>query len=393
MKFRKMMSAMIQAVLFCAAGAMLGIADTAFAAADRVQAVVDETVRPLMTEKQIPGMAVGVVVDGKAHVFNYGVASKESGRPVTNATLFELGSVSKTFTATLASLAEVDKQLSLSDKVETYLPPLRGSDFGKVRLLDLGAHTVGGLPLQVPDDVHDEAELISYLKHWHAAHAPGTFRTYSNISIGTLGILTANRLQQDSTSLMEGRLFPGLGLKNTFIDVPAAREADYAQGYTAAGKPIRMKMEVVGREAYGVKSTAGDLLHFMQGNMKLIPLEASLQRAVTQTHTGYFQAGPMTQDLIWEQYPYPVALKTLLTGNGPAMLFKGMKVTEIRPPEAPRDDVWINKTGSTNGFSSYVAFVPAKRMGIVILANRSYPIEDRVAAAYRILTALDGAGQ
>ncbi|NHH83275.1 class C beta-lactamase [Burkholderia gladioli] len=393
MKFRKMMSAMIQAVLFCAAGAMLGIADTAFAAADRVQAVVDETIRPLMTEKQIPGMAVGVVVDGKAHVFNYGVASKESGRPVTNATLFELGSVSKTFTATLASLAEVDKQLSLSDKVETYLPPLRGSDFGKVRLLDLGAHTVGGLPLQVPDDVHDEAELISYLKHWHAAHAPGTFRTYSNISIGTLGILTANRLQQDSTSLMEGRLFPGLGLKNTFIDVPAAREADYAQGYTAAGKPIRMKMEVVGREAYGVKSTAGDLLHFMQGNMKLIPLEASLQRAVTQTHTGYFQDGPMTQDLIWEQYPYPVALKTLLTGNGPAMLFKGMKVTEIRPPEAPRDDVWINKTGSTNGFSSYVAFVPAKRMGIVILANRSYPIEDRVAAAYRILTALDGAGQ
>lgn len=393
MKFSKMMPAMTQAVLFCAVGAMLGIADTAFAAADRVQAVVDETIRPLMTEKQIPGMAVGVVVDGKAHVFNYGVASKESGRPVTNATLFELGSVSKTFTATLASLAEVDKQLSLSDKVETYLPPLRGSDFGKVRLLDLGAHTVGGLPLQVPDDVRDEAELISYLKHWHAAHAPGTFRTYSNISIGTLGILTANRLQQDSTSLMEGRLFPGLGLKNTFIDVPAAREADYAQGYTAAGKPIRMKMEVVGREAYGVKSTAGDLLHFMQGNMKLIPLEASLQRAVTQTHTGYFQAGPMTQDLIWEQYPYPVALKTLLTGNGPAMLFKGMKVTEIRPPEAPRDDVWINKTGSTNGFSSYVAFVPAKRMGIVILANRSYPIEDRVAAAYRILTALDGAGQ
>nr|WP_025097393.1 class C beta-lactamase [Burkholderia sp. A1] len=393
MKFSKMMPAMTQAVLFCAAGAMLGIADTAFAAADRVQAVVDETIRPLMTEKQIPGMAVGVVVDGKAHVFNYGVASKESGRPVTNATLFELGSVSKTFTATLASLAEVDKQLSLSDKVETYLPPLSGSDFGKVRLLDLGTHTAGGLPIQVPDDVHDEAELISYLKHWHAAHAPGTFRTYSNISIGTLGILTANRLQQDSTSLMEGRLFPGLGLKNTFIDVPAAREADYAQGYTAAGKPIRMKMEVVGREAYGVKSTAGDLLHFMQGNMKLIPLEASLQRAVTQTHTGYFQAGPMTQDLIWEQYPYPVALKTLLTGNGPAMIFKGMKVTEIRPPEAPRDDVWINKTGSTNGFSSYVAFVPAKRMGIVILANRSYPIEDRVAAAYRILTALDGAGQ
>nr|WP_310639128.1 hypothetical protein [Burkholderia gladioli] len=50
MKFSKMMPAMTQAALFCAAGAMLGIADTAFAAADRVQAVVDETIRPLMTE-------------------------------------------------------------------------------------------------------------------------------------------------------------------------------------------------------------------------------------------------------------------------------------------------------------------------------------------------------
>jgi CubicO group peptidase (beta-lactamase class C family) len=51
--------------------------------------------------------------------------------------------------------------------------------------------------------------------------------------------------------------------------------------------------------------------------------------------------------------------------------------------------VLINKTGSTNGFSGYVAFVPAKKIGIVILANKSYPIDQRVTAAYRILTRLD----
>jgi len=96
----------------------------------------------------------------------------------------------------------------------------------------------------------------------------------------------------------------------------------------------------------------------------------------------------MTQDLIWEQYPYPVDLKILLEGNSPAMIFKGVPVTKLTPPGEPRDDVWLNKTCSTSGFGAYVAFIPAKRLGLVILANKSYPIDERVTIAYQILTQL-----
>lgn len=359
--------------------------------ANNIQHAVDEAIQPMMAKNRIPGVAVGVIVDGKVQVFNYGVASLESRQPVGNNTLFELGSVSKTFTATLTSWAQVNHQLSLSDDVEKYLPELRGSQFGKLSLLNLGTHTPGVLPLQVPDEIGNDAQLMSWFKAWHATYKPGTYRTYTNPGIGTLGLITARAMGEDFTPLIEGRLFPALGLKNSFIDVPASRKADYAQGYTKDGKPIRLKGGELGAQAYGVKSTAGDMLHFIEANMDMLKLDTSLQRAIDDTHTSYFQAGPMTQDLIWEQYPYPVTLKTLLDGNSTSMALDATPVTQIDPPLAPKQDAWINKTGSTNGFGSYVAFVPARRVGIVILGNRNFPIPDRVEAAHRILMSLSGA--
>ena len=97
----------------------------------------------------------------------------------------------------------------------------------------------------------------------------------------------------------------------------------------------------------------------------------------------------MTQDLIWEQYPYPVELKRVLAGNSSQMINEATPVTQLSKPLPPQANVLINKTGSTNGFAAYVAFVPAKKMGVVILANKRYGIEERVTAAYEILTQLD----
>jgi beta-lactamase class C len=359
---------------------------------DGIRRTVDAAIRPVMAKDGINGVAVGIIAGGKPYIFNYGVASTETGKPVTRDTLFELGSISKTFTATLASYAQLSGDLSLSDKTSKYLPSLQGSQFGNVRLVNLGTHTPGGLPLQVPDDIHNNDELMQYFKTWRPSCAPGTCRTYTNPGIGTLGLITAKSMGQDFTPLMEQRMSPALGLKSSYIDVPEARMPDYAQGYRKDGAPTRMAPGVLSSEAYGIKTTAADMTRFMQANMNLIQLDAKLQRAITDTHTGYFKAGVLTQDLMWEQYPYPVALKTLLEGNSSAMLLKEAPAIEINPPLAPRQDVWINKTGTTNGFGAYVAFIPAKRLGIVILANKNFPIDERVTAAYQILTALADGG-
>lgn len=358
----------------------------AMADTDALTSVVDATIRPLMRTYDIPGMAVAITRNGEVQYFSYGVADKESGQAVTSETLFEIGSVSKTFTATLAALAQVEGRLSLEDKVSAHLPALRGTPFERISLLELGTYTAGGLPLQFPDAVSSRETMLDYYRHWQPSHAAGTHRLYSNPSIGLLGFLTASSLGAPFAELMESQVFQPLGLEHTFISVPPSHRQDYAAGYDRGGQPIRVGPGMLDAEAYGVKTNAGDLLRFVQANIRPERLEASLAQAIATTQTGYYRVGDMTQGLGWEFYPYPIELERLQAGNAPAML---LQAHATHPAQPIRGDILFNKTGSTNGFGAYVAFVPARDMGVVILANRGYPNADRVKAAHALLMAMD----
>lgn len=382
LKRRRMNTVLVTLLFAC-------VSSNAFAAdSGKLKAITDAAIKPIIEKNGIPGMAVAISVDGENHIFNYGVASKETGKPITSTTLFELGSISKTFTVTLSAFGETMGNLSLSGKVSEYLPSMKGKPFGDIVLMNLATHTGGGFPLHVPDEVKTERQLLDYLEVWKPSYRPGTQRTYANPSIGMLGYITAKAMGQGFEGLMHDMLFPALGLENTFITIPSSKTADYAQGYRRNGKPARMTPAVLSAEAYGVKSTATDMIRFIDINMGLENVDGKLQQAIMNTHAGYFSVGTMTQDLIWEQYPFPATLQTLIDGNSAGML-KTIPVSEIRPPMRPRQDVWINKTGSTNGFGAYAAFIPSKKLGVVILANKNYPNEDRVSAAYQILRALE----
>jgi beta-lactamase class C len=138
-------------------------------------------------------MAVGVTIGGRQHVFSYGVASRETKNPVTPDTLFEIGSVSKPFTATLLGYAQALGQLSLDDRIGKHLPELRGSAIDTASLLNLATYTAGGLPLQFPAEVANATEMSAFLKQWKPSAAPGTQRRYSNPSIGLAGHVAAGR--------------------------------------------------------------------------------------------------------------------------------------------------------------------------------------------------------
>jgi CubicO group peptidase (beta-lactamase class C family) len=346
---------------------------------------VDQAILPLLQKYDIPGMAVALSVNGKHTFYNYGVASKESGQSVSNATLFEIGSLSKTFTATLATYAQAQGKLAMTDAVSRHLPFLRGSSFDNIQLLHLGTNTAGDLPLQVPQEIKTYDQLMEYYRNWKPGHAAGTHRTYSNLGIGLLSIATAASLGVSYVDAVEKTLFPALGMTHSYIKVPARQMAQYAQGYNSDGAPVRVNPNVLADEAYGVKSNTRDLIRFLDANMGLLQLDAKLARAVTDTHTGYSKTGVLTQALVWEQYPGQAGLEQLLAGTGVTMSRESNPVSIIDPPLPPQADVWLHKTGSTNGFSAYALYNPARRVGIVMLSNRGLPIEERVSAAYGLL--------
>ncbi len=356
------------------------------APAPGLRAQLDATIRPLMARQHIPGMAVAVAVDGRAYVFNYGTASPQGKTPVTDRTLFEIGSVTKMFTATLAAYAQETGQLSLADHPSRHLPQLKGRPIDAATLLHLGTYTAGGLPLQFPDAVGDaDDDALAYLHDWQASAAPGTVREYSNPSLGLLGTATAAAMHAPYATLMEGTLLPKLGLAHTWIRVPAGAQADYAWG-SRDGKTVHMSPGPMAEPTYGVRTTAADLLRFLQLNIDPSGLEPPLRRAVEITHAGRFGVGGMVQGLGWEQYPYPVSRELLLGGNASEVINDPIPVRALdAPPAGPR---LFDKTGSTGGFGAYVLFVPSKRVAVVMLANRNYPIPERVEAGYAILQAL-----
>lgn len=382
MKLAATMTAAMVAMMICFTPAR------AAAPPVKLRDTVERVIRPLLAQHDVPGIAVGVTVDGTQQFFSYGVASKELGTPVTQDTLFEIGSISKTFAATLAGLAVANGKLSLDDHPGRYMPALKGSALDKATLLQLGTYSAGGLPLLFPGKIKTEADAIAFLRAWKPSATPGTQRRYSNPSIGLFGHLVAAAMTGDYTPLVEMHILAKLGLAHTFIRVPQSAMADYAQGYDRANKPVRAGTAPFGDEAYGIKSSAADMIRYLEANIAPDRLDPPLRRAVDATHVGYFKVGDMVQGLGWEQYAWPVSLDTLLAGNSDKMVFEPNAAAALSPPRAPSGAILFNKTGSTRGFGAYAAFVPARRIGVVILSNRNMPTAARITAAHAILETL-----
>lgn len=344
---------------------------------------------PVVKEYDIPGLVVGVTRNGKHDFYAVGLASRADNQQATPDSLFELGSMSKIFTATMAALAEERGKLSLDDTVAHHICADACAIGENLTLMDLATHHSGGLPLQIPDNITDTDGLITWLKSWRPPQPEK--RSYSNISIGMLGYITGKAFGTTYKQAAQDLLFPALGLTNTWIDVPKSEMSQYAYGYDRkTNAPIRVNSGVLDAEAYGVKSSARDMLTVLDVELGGGKIDGELRKAVERTQEEQFSTVFFSQAMIWETYPWPANLQTMLTGNGYDFIMKPQPVEKINLQITGRKDVILNKTGSTNGFGGYIAIVPSQSIGIVVLANRNFPNEARVKATLSLIGTLTG---
>ena len=230
---------------------------------------LDALIQSVVADKQLVGLSVGVMQDGKPVLARgYGFRSLEPREPVTASTMFPIGSVTKQFTCSAALMLAEDGRLSMRDPVAKYVPSATRAK--EVSLLDLGQHVSGYRDYYPLDFVVREMQkpetadtIISRYATRSLDFDPGARWSYSNTNFLILGKAIEAASGESVGAFFAKRIFVPLGMTRTAYDRPQS-DVDLARGYTsyALAPPSPALPEASGwtGAAGAIWSTPGDLL-------------------------------------------------------------------------------------------------------------------------------------
>ncbi|WP_068471002.1 serine hydrolase [Candidatus Protochlamydia phocaeensis] len=308
-------------------------------------ALIEQSIQRVMKQQNIPGIAVALLYEGHPSLLSFGWADPERRIPVTPSTLFEIGSITKVFTTTALAIEVLKGRMHLNDAVTKYFPAIKHPQaIDRVTLVELATHT-SSLPRTLPalnrGRKPDQTFLIHFLENWTPAYPIGTRYAYSNLGFGVLGKAIAHAEGKTyEQTIQQWVTFP-LDMTETVIFVPSDLRTHVARGYNKEGQPIPPSYKPMLNAGSGaIRSTSQDMLKFLEANLGLRgPI--FLQKAMRFAQQGFFQVNPhLTLGLGWQRFQSP-----------PWLI--------------------IDKNGGMAGFSSYIGFIPDKKIGIVLLANKS----------------------
>jgi D-alanyl-D-alanine-carboxypeptidase/D-alanyl-D-alanine-endopeptidase len=229
------------------------------------------------------GIAVGAIDHGITRVYVAGSAG--NGLAIDAHTLFEIGSVTKTFTATTLAAMVLRREVRLNDLISEYLPAgvrAPSKDGKAITLLDLAEQRSGlpRLPTNMKDVAGDDpyadytvADMYAFLNGYALTRAPGAKYEYSNYGIGLLGQLLANRAKVAYAALVRDTVLNPLGMNETTFAVwPAQDPALLAAGHEVGGDAVPTWHFQSVLPAGGIISSVSDMLKYLRCNMGHGPL-------------------------------------------------------------------------------------------------------------------------
>lgn len=311
--------------------------------------------------ESVGGVAVAVRAQRRSWFFNYGLADRT--RPIASDLVFNLGSVGKVFDATLLALADQRGELRLDDPVAKHVVELQqGGDVRTITLRQLASHTSGFVLPQDhppwPKQAFTLPQFIAALNAWTSDrdHAPGKQMIYSHAGFVLIHLALERRFGMPFGELMRQRLLAPLGLASTTLPVasadveanprgelPRAFVRRAVQGYFYDGTPVGTPGDLQGYYRWlgtgQMYASPRDMAAFLTANLGELPHQAELQEAMRRSQQGVIPIGEgVVQALAWE-------------------VRKG-------------DEAIVEKYGGLDNATAFIALMPERGLGVVLLGNR-----------------------
>jgi D-alanyl-D-alanine-carboxypeptidase/D-alanyl-D-alanine-endopeptidase len=317
---------------------------------------IDSLVQKRIELGETPGMVVGVFSKNKIAYYAHGVANNETGEPVTSATLFEIGSITKTFTATMLALMVERGNVALEDPVQKFLPSgsLVPERDGKRITLENLATARSGLP-RMPDNFKPKdpqnpyidytfEQLSEFLQDYQLPREIGSAYEYSNLGMGLLGYALSQQSHRTWSQLLKEMITQPLQMNQTFLNTDDQPWQHVAKGYTEkiVMHPWTWNNQSVLQGAGGIISNAEDMLRYLVANLD-VP-STPLGKAMVLTHEPRHDAGAESMQI----------------GLGWHILNSTI--------------IWHG--GGTGGFRSFSGFNQRTRTAVIILTNSTTGADD-----------------
>ncbi len=298
---------------------------------------------------KLPGLLVGVLDNGQHHYYSFGYAAPDSHIPFDSAMLFEIGSITKTFTAYVLESVLTEKGISDTAAITPYLPDSVSANkaLQVVTFLSLLNHT-SGLPRlpdnmdlvspgteQAPYDHYTSDHLFAYLKSCSPL-TDGKSR-YSNLGAGLAGVLAERISGLSYAGLLDKYIFLPFGLVQPGKGIAATEHK--AQGYFQPGMKTNYWNMNVMAPAGGLKCSASEILSYLA--------------CIAQPRKGVNAA--IVEKLLT---PTAIVSKFVQVGRGWHMIIK------------PGQPVIYWHNGGTYGFSTFAAFLKDQSKAVIVVSNR-----------------------